>query len=342
MIRPGPRNLISDVEGIAVGHAVDAAVRTGVTVVLPARRTVAAVDVRGAAPGTRETDALDPTGLVEAVDALVLSGGSVFGLEAAAGAVQWLAARGRGYRLGAATVPIVPAAVLFDLLNGGAKDWGDAPPYRRLGFEACAAAAADVALGNAGAGFGAKAGALKGGLGSASAADGDSGLTVGAVAAANPAGSPVMPGQPTLWAWMLEQDGELGGQPPPTGPVPAAVDLTVSPAMADGPGGSTTLGVVATDAALSRAETRRLAMMAQDGIARAVRPSHTTLDGDTVFALATGTRPLPEPRALALARLGAIAADVLARAVARGVYEADTLGDKPGYRALHGASLRRR
>jgi L-aminopeptidase/D-esterase-like protein len=342
MIRPGPRNLISDIDGIAVGHAADAAARTGVTVVLPARRTLAAVDVRGAAPGTRETDALDPTGLVEAVDAVVLTGGSVFGLEAAAGAVQWLAAHGRGYRLGPATVPIVPAAVLFDLLNGGDKGWGDDPPYRRLGAHACAAAAAAFALGNAGAGFGAKAGPVKGGLGSASAVDGDSGLTVGAVTAANPAGSPVMPGQPSLWAWMLEQDGEMGGQPPPAGPVPAAVDLTLSPGVADQPGGNTTLGVVATDAALSRAEAKRLAMMAQDGIARAVRPSHTTIDGDTVFALATGARPLPEPRALALARLGAIAADVLARAIARGVYEAETIGDKPGYRARHGGALRQR
>jgi len=341
MIRPGPRNLITDVAGLRVGNAEDWAARTGVTVVLPEERAVAAVDIRGGAPGTRGTDALDPASLVERVDAIVLSGGSEFGLDAAAGVVSWLAASGRGLDVGGVRVPVVPAAILFDLLNGGDKDWGEDPPYRALGREAVAAAAEDFRLGNAGAGLGAKAGQLKGGLGSVSAVDPETGATVGALVAANPVGSVVMPGQATFWAWMLEQDDELGGQPLPTGPVGGA-DFSVASALsASGrAGANTTLAVVATDAALTRSEARRIAIMAHDGFARAIRPVHTPFDGDVVFALSTGRRVLPERRAVAVARLGAIAADAVARATARGVYLADGLGDKPGYRALHGVMLR--
>lgn len=337
-VLPGPRNLITDVAGLRVGNAEDRAARSGVTVVLPDARTVAAVDVRGGGPGTRDTELLDPTCLVDAVDAIVLSGGSVYGLEAAAGVTCWLADAGRGFPLGPLRVPICPSAILFDLLNGGDKGWGARPPYRDLGLAACAAATLEVPLGNVGAGLGAKAGVLKGGLGSASAVDGASGLTVGALIAANPVGSAVMPGQPTLWAWALEQRGELGGQPPPLRGSDLEAEFPALPATAE-PGGNTTIGVVATDAVLTKAEAKRLAMMAQDGLARAVRPSHTPFDGDTLFVLATGARPLPEPRALALARLGAIAADTAARALARGVYEAESLGPFPGYRATHGGAL---
>ncbi len=339
MIHPGPRNLITDIDGVLVGNAQDDHARTGTTVVLPTRRMVAAVDVRGGGPGMRETDALAPTTLVDAVDAVVLSGGSVFGLEAAAGVTGWLAARGRGFRVGHAVVPIVPSAILFDLANGGDKSWGDRPPYRALGAAACAAAATDFALGNRGAGLGATAGALKGGLGSASAVDDETGLAVGALVAANPLGSPVMPGQDTLWAWMLELDGELGGQPPPSGPVPPGLDFPAPGDAAAEPGANTVLGVVATDAALDKAEAKRVAMAAHDGIARAVRPAHTPFDGDTVFVLAGAARPLPAPRPLALARLGAMAADALSRALARGVYAADDLGDMPCYRSVHGRAL---
>jgi L-aminopeptidase/D-esterase-like protein len=349
MPRPGPRNLITDVAGLSVGQAEDAAARTGVTVVMCAERRVAAVDVRGGGPGTRETDALDPTGLVASADAVVLSGGSVFGLAAASAVVPWLAARGRGFQVGPARAPIVPSAVLFDFLSGGDKDWGDRPPYHRLALEACEALGADFALGNAGAGMGARAGRLKGGLGSASIVDEETGATVGALVAANPLGSPVMPDGPTLWAWALERDGELGGQPPPTAPAGAAVDFDLTLGMAqagtDGaaaPGGATVIGAVATDADLAPPEAKRLAIMAHDGIARAVRPSHTPFDGDTVFVLAGGATPLSEPRALALARLGSLAADVFARALARGVYEAESLGIWPGYRSLHGHALRAR
>ncbi|MGO8915999.1 MAG: P1 family peptidase [Stellaceae bacterium] len=328
-IAPGPRNLITDVAGILVGNAEDAAVRTGVTIVLPERAAVAAVDVRGGAPGTRETDALDPTCLVAHVHAVVLSGGSSFGLEAGSAAMTWLAARGAGFAIGAARVPLVPEAILFDLLNGGDKAWGEAPPYARLGREACAAAAADFRLGNAGAGFGARAGPLKGGLGSVSAVTPD-GLQVGALVAVNAMGDTVMPGQSCFWAWPFERAGELGGQAPPLGPVPVDEALVAAPLARIG--ANTTIGVVATNAILDKAEARRVAIMAQDGYARAIRPVHTPFDGDIIFVLATGTRPLDEPREAALSLLGALAADCVARAVARGVYAAESLGELTSYR----------
>lgn len=340
MARPGPRNLITDVEGFLVGNATEPRMRTGVTVVLPERPTLAGVDVRGGAPGTREISGLDPSCLVERVDAVVLSGGSAFGLDASSGVSSWLAARGRGFPAGAARVPIVPGAILFDLLNGGDKDWGEEPPYRALGRAACENAAADFALGNAGAGLGASAGALKGGLGSASAVTGD-GLQVGALVAANPVGSAVMPDSSTLWAWALEQRGELGGQPPPPPgrrgqPLAAGHhDYTFDVPL----GANTIIAVVATNATLDKAQATRVAVMAHDGIARAVSPAHTPFDGDTVFALASARRSIPLNVAAEIARIGAIAADCLARAIGRAIVAADSLGDLPSYRSLHGRAL---
>ncbi|MEO3432093.1 P1 family peptidase [Inquilinus sp. CAU 1745] len=336
MTRPGPRNLITDVPGIAVGNAEDAAARTGVTVVIPEERAVAAVDVRGGAPGSRDTHTLDPASLVDRIDAVALSGGSEYGLEAAAGAVAWLAAKGRGFAVGEVKVPVVPAAILFDLANGGDKGWGEEPPYRRLGRLACDNAGDRFALGNAGAGLGAKAGTLKGGLGSASAVDTTSGVTVGAVIAVNPVGSVVMPGQNCLWAWALEQGEEMGGQPLPTGPIAADAEEGAS----FHPGANTTIGVVALDADLTAAEARRVAIMAQDGLARAIRPVHTPFDGDILFVLATGRRSLPDNRPAALSRLGALAADAVARAIGRGVFEAEDLGERLSYRTVHGHALR--
>lgn len=328
----GPRNLITDVPGIRIGNAEDHTVRSGVTVILPDMRAVAAVDVRGGAPGTRETDALAPENLVDAVDAIVLSGGSVFGLDAAGGVTAELALMGRGYSMaGSLVAPIVPAAILFDLANGGAKDWGAEPPYRALGRAALQAAAPDFALGNAGAGLGAKCGAYKGGLGSASAVTED-GFIVGAIVAANSFGSPVIPGTRTLWAWTFEQGRELGGQPAPVlkGPIP--IDLPDDTKA--GPIGrtNTSIGVVAVSAALTPAEAKRVAIMAQDGYARAFRPAHTMGDGDVIFVLATGERELGPMRSRDVSRLGMIAADCTARAYARGVYEAKTLGEITAYR----------
>jgi L-aminopeptidase/D-esterase-like protein len=340
-IRKGPFNLITDVDGIAVGNAGDADLRSGVTVILPDERTVAAVDVRGGAPGTRETDALDTTCLVDAVDAIVLSGGTVYGLDAASGVTAVLGARGRGYGMGngAFVAPIVPAAILFDLTNGGNKAWGDAPPYNELGRKACAAAARKFALGNAGAGIGARAGLVKGGLGSASAVT-DDGLQVGALVAVNPYGSVLVPGSDCFWAAPYELDGEFGGRglPADLGAIAAGDPFagTKGEAAAQA-GGNTSIGCIALNADLTPAEARRVAIMAHDGLARAIRPVHSPFDGDVLFVLATATRPLgDELRPRRILQLGAMAADCVARAVARGVYEAETLGDSVGYRDLAG------
>ncbi len=320
--RPGPglRNLITDVAGLRVGQAQDMRVRTGVTVIVPDARAVAACDVRGGAPGTRETDALAPENLVEAVDAVVLSGGSVYGLGAADAVVAWLGARGRGFGLvdGIPKSPVVPAAILFDVANGGDKAWGEDPPYRDLGRAAVADAGLDFALGTAGCGTGAMAGALKGGVGSASCVTAD-GYTVGAIVGVNSWGSVVAPGGRAFWAAPFEIDREFGGLG--SAGLRAAPDewgLAKRPAETR----NTTIACVATDAILTPAQAKRFAVMAQDGFARAIRPVHAPFDGDVVFALATGRRPLADPADYTLARLGALAADTLARAVARGVFEA--------------------
>jgi L-aminopeptidase/D-esterase-like protein len=331
-------NLITDVPGLEVGNAGDAGERSGVTVILPRGRAVCGVDSRGGAPGTRETDALDPTCLVDAVDAVVLSGGSVYGLDAASGVTAWLGARDRGFRLaeGVPASPVVPAAILFDLANGGDKSWGLDPPYRRLGIEACEAAGIEFGLGNVGAGLGAVAGSLKGGLGSASATL-PGGATVGALVAVNAFGSVIAPGSGAFWAAPYEQGAEFGGLGPAT--LDPGADIwagTKRDAGATAPGANTTIGVVATDVALTPAEARRLAIMAQDGLARAIRPVHTPLDGDTLFALSTAARPLREPRPTVLAELGAVAADTVARAVARAVWAAETVGGIVSWRDRHG------
>jgi L-aminopeptidase/D-esterase-like protein len=313
------RNLITDVAGVRVGHADDANLASGVTAIVFDEPAVAAVDLRGGAPGTRDTALLDPAMTVERVDAIALAGGSAFGLDAAGGVQAWLRERGRGFRLREAVIPIVPGAILFDLLNGGDKDWGRFPPYRELGYAAATAATAEFALGSAGAGLGATTVNLKGGLGSASATT-RAGHVVGAVVAVNAAGSVVVGDGPWFWAAPFERGAEFGGHG-----LPAAIEAEALAFRSKGSApASTTLAVVATDAALGKAQAKRLAVMAQDGLARAIHPVHTPLDGDIVFAAATGARALPDP-VYDLAELGALAADVLARAVARAVYEAAAL-----------------
>jgi L-aminopeptidase/D-esterase-like protein len=327
VFRPGPRNLITDVAGLEVGHATDEAVRSGVTALLCEPGWTAAVDVRGGGPGTRETEALAPENLVGRAHAVVLAGGSVFGLAAADGVTATLSARGTGLQMrpGSPPIPIVPCAVLHDLGNGGDKNWGLAPPYRDLGLRACSAAQQDFALGSLGAGRGALAGMRKGGIGSASL-DCNGGLMVGALVAVNSVGSVLMPDGKTYWSWPFELQQEFGGRGPPA----SAMDLS-DPAPDDArllaigrlqPGANTTIAVVACNAALSSAECKRVAMMAQDGIARAVRPAHTPFDGDTVFALAGAQLALDASllRAAQIARIGSAAADCLARAVARAVH----------------------
>ena len=297
--------------------------RTGVTVILPDERAVAAVDVRGGGPGTRETETLNPENLVDAVDAIVLSGGSMYGLGAGDGVAAWLGAQGRGYPVssqpGLPRAPIVPAAILFDLANGGDKAWGEDPPYRRLGIAAAKSADLDFALGVAGAGYGAKAGQLKGGTGSASIVTHD-GYTVGAVAAVNSFGSVVGGDGLTFWASPFEIDGEFGGRSP-AGLAIGADDWGLAK-LNPGARENTTIACVATDVALTKAQARRVAIMAQAGLAMSMRPVHTPFDGDIVFRLSTRRRPIGEVPDRMVARIGALAADCLARAVARGVYEA--------------------
>jgi D-aminopeptidase len=324
-----PRNLITDVSGVTVGHAEDRRLATGVTVVMFDEPAVTGIDVRGGGPGTREADLLDPSATVQRIDAITLSGGSAFGLDAPTGVQAYLREQGRGYAVATARVPIVPGAILFDLLNGAEKDWGRFPPYRELAYQACTSATREFASGSVGAGAGATTVNFKGGIGSASAITAD-GITVGAIAAVNATGSVTIGDGPCFWAAPFERDAEFGGRG-----FPAQVPSDALAARTKGSGRiSTTLVVVATDAKLRKAQTKRLAIMAQTGLPRAIYPVHTPLDGDVVFASATGERTLSDP-VLALMHLGTTAANVVARAIARAVYEATALpfaGALPSYR----------
>lgn len=319
-MRPGPKNRITDVAGLMVGNATDHALRSGVTVVLCEEPAIAAVQVLGGAPGTRETDLLEPHNTVQTVDAVALSGGSAFGLDAASGVQAGLREVGRGFAVGPHRIPIVPAAILFDLMNGGDKNWGRYPPYRELGYAALAAAAEEFETGSAGAGTGALTATFKGGLGSASSVL-DSGFTVGALVAVNALGSATVGDSRHFWAAPFEEDGEFGGLGLPA-PFPPEARLPRTK-MSRNPTGTenTTIAVIATDAILTKAEAKRLAIAAHDGLTRALWPAHTPFDGDLVFALATGRSgrtPAPED----FVELGAAAASTMARAIARGVHDA--------------------
>ena len=327
------RNLITDVPGVRVGQADDRALASGVTVVVFDRAVTGSVDVRGGGPGTRETALLDPAQTVEGIDAIVLSGGSAFGLDAASGVQAYLREQGRGFRIREAVVPIVPGAILFDLLNGGDKAWGRYPPYRELGYAAAASASSDMTLGSAGAGLGATTATLKGGVGSASAKT-RAGITVGALVVVNAVGTTTVGDGPHFWAAPFEQDGEFGGRG--VAPQVSASDLAIR--AKGGPRENTTIAVIATDAKLNKAQANRLAVMAQDGFARAIYPVHTPLDGDVIFSAATGAIELPDPH-YGMAELGMIAGNVMARAVARGVYAANALsfpGALPGWQDRFG------
>jgi L-aminopeptidase/D-esterase-like protein len=319
-MRPGRRNLITDVAGLKVGNATDHALRSGVTVVLCDDPATAAVQVLGGAPGTRETDLLEPHNTVQTVDALVLSGGSAFGLDAASGVQAGLREAGRGFAVGPFRVPIVPAAILFDLTNGGDKDWGRYPPYRELGYSAFASAGENVETGSAGAGTGALTATFKGGLGSASSVL-QGGFTVGALVAVNALGSATIGDTRHFWAAPFEEAEEFGGLGMPV-PFPAGAREPRTK-LSRGPSGTenTTIAVIATDAVLTKAEAKRLAIAAHDGFARALWPAHTPLDGDLVFALATGkSGQAPQPEDFI--ELCAAAASTMARAIARGVHDA--------------------
>ena len=330
-MKTGPRNLITDVEGLRVGNADDGSVKSGVTVLAADRPITASVHVMGGAPGTRETDLLAPDKLVPAVDALVLSGGSALGLDAASGVANALRAAGIGFDVAGQKVPIVPAAILFDLLNGGDKDW-DENPYSALGASAWRARGKTFALGTAGVGFGATAGSLKGGLGSASAVL-DNGVTVGALVAVNAYGAVTPDEVAHFWAAPWEQGNEFGG----LGLVPAGSGTDVSLLGGRTPVQNTTIGVIATNASLDKAQCQRLAVAAHDGFARAVVPSHTPFDGDLIFAASTKELKI-ENHQDEIVALGHAAATVMARAIARGIWEAQVLpGDfAPTFRSYYG------
>ena len=317
-MQPGPKNLITDVKGLRVGNAQDDALKSGCTVVVADAPFTASVHVMGGAPGTRETDLLAPDKSVAAVDALVLSGGSAYGLDACSGVVDALRRDGRGYRVIDAIIPLVPGAILFDLLNGGNKEWDD-NPYRALGRDAYDDATDQFELGSIGAGTGALTAMMKGGLGSASLVL-DNGATVGALVAANPVGSVTTPSDRHFWAAPFEIDGEFGGVGPDTA-TGLGRDLNSRKMKAFFERANTTIAIIATDMTLDKAQCQRVATAAHDGIGRAIVPAHMPGDGDSVFALSTGALPMQKTDR-DLMMIGHAAALCLSRAIARAVYEA--------------------
>lgn len=316
---PPPLNLLTDVPGLRVGHAHDSKAATGVTVVLIEGANVASGVTRGGAPGSRDTALLEPEMTRQAIDAVVLSGGSLFGLDAAGGVVTLLRERGVGFRIGPVNIPIAVQAITFDLINGGNKGWGRKPPYWDLGWQA-AEAATDGAfgLGSVGGGYGVTTATLKGGVGSASVVT-PSGFRVGALVVVNAVGTANIGDGPHFWAAPYEIGGEFGGLGLPASI--GAADLRLR--MKGGEPPSTTIAMVATDAVMTKAEAKRVAHMADDGLARAIRPAHAPMDGDTVIAVATLAKPMTH--AAHLTEIGMAAGDCLARAIARGVYEATAL-----------------
>ena len=332
-MRTGPKNLITDVAGVSIGNAHDEKIATGVTVALFDGEATASVSVTGGAPAGRDLECLAPEAQVDAVHAILLSGGSGYGLDAASGAQAWLRERGRGVVFGRAVIPITPQAICFDLINGGDKDWGRYPPYRELAYDACDAAGADFALGTAGGGFGATTADLKGGLGSASVVT-SAGHTVGALVVVNAIGSAVVGGGPHFWAGAWEIGDEFGGLGAQAHPSTALAwkGRPITPA--------TTIALVATDAKLTKPQAKRLAIAASGGKSKGLRLAHAIFDGDMVFSASTGRLPLGDPAA-ELIEICALASDCLARAIARGVHAARALpfpGALPAWRDRFGAA----
>lgn len=328
----------SQIRGVTIGHAEDRTACSGVTAIIFAAPAVASVSVLGGAPGGRDTGLLDPTMTVETVDAFVLSGGSAFGLDAAGGTISALVAQGRGLAVGSARVPIVPQAIVFDLLAGGDFGGHQHPRYWDLGRAAAETAGKEFAIGSVGAGLGATTVNLKGGFGTAHAARRD-GLAVQAFVTVNAIGSATIGDGPHFWAAPYERDGEFGGRGWPSSLPADALSFRVKGHAARP---ATTIGAVLTNARLTKPQANRLAIMAQDGLARAIRPAHAAMDGDTVFAAATGEIPLSEPL-FDLTELGTMAGDCVARAIAIGVHAATALpfaGSPPSWRERFGDGVR--
>lgn len=330
------RNLLTDIEGVSVGHCTDLKLGSGVTVIVFDAPAVASGTVMGGAPGGRDTALLDPSMSVGTVDALVLSGGSAFGLDAAGGVQAGLREIGRGLQVGTTRVPIVPQAILMDLLNGGDKDWGLHSPYRDMGYQAFVAATkGEFTLGSVGAGTGATTATFKGGLGSASALT-SGGHRIAALVAVNALGTPTIGDGPHFWAAPFEENNEFGGlgMPPAISKADRAMRLKGVNITA------TTIGGVVTDAIVTKAEAHRLSIMAQDGLARALLPAHLPFDGDTVFSASTGARPMDGM--IDFLELCQLSTTVMARAIARGVHQATALpfdGAQPAWRDLFGSSI---
>jgi D-aminopeptidase len=327
------RNLITDLEGVLVGAARNEYLASGVSVVIFEEPAVASIAVHGGAPGLRDGALLEPEMTVPSIDAIVLSGGSAFGLDAPGGVQARLLETGRGYRIGSVRVPIVPGAILFDLGNGGDKNWGHRSPYWDLGYEAAVNADKTFALGTAGVGYGLTTFDLKGGLGSTSAVT-SNGFVVGALVGVNAVGRATRGSRPHFWAAPFEREGEFGGLG--QGDQPTAEDLEMK-IKGNAPANST-IGVVATDAALTKSQMKRIAIMAQDGYALALRPAHGPMDGDIVFAATTG-RAKRSPDLADITEIGMLSAECLARAIARGVYTATSLENSVAprcWREVHG------
>jgi len=320
MSKPGPKNSITDIKGLTVGNSCDENLKSGVTVLLCEEPMTASVAVHGGGPGTRDTELLSPENTVEGVDAIVLSGGSAFGLDAASGVQAWLREQERGFIVGPVRVPIVPQAILFDLINGGDKDWGQYPPYRKLGYQAANTASSDFAIGCNGAGTGALVAGLKGGLGTASMKL-ENGITIAALFAVNALGSPLIADTHHFHAALFERNNEFGGYGLPSQMPQNADLLNIKFREQASSVSNTTIGIIATDASLTKSQAKRLAIAAHDGLARALYPAHTPMDGDLIFSVASGQSGV-SPDGADWIDLSAHAANVTARAIARGIYSA--------------------
>ena len=340
----GAKNLITDVSGLSCGSVFDTHLRSGVSVILPDEGSTAACHVSGGAPGVIGHDVLESGNIVERIDGLFLSGGSVYGLASGAGMVDWLGVRARGFRFAGLenvpSAPIVCGAILFDLNNSGNKDWGkrsEPAPYYALAQKACEGASKDsFPLGNFGAGYGAVAGSIKGGLGSASYIT-EEGFEVGALVAVNSFGSVIDPRTGKLWASALELDEEMGGEMGSAERTKKELDIFADSKAHPRVGTNTVIAICATNAIITSGEAKRLAIMAQDGIARACRPAHTLFDGDSVFVVATGKKVIEESmRHISLTKIGGLLADCLTRAIGRGVWEAESLHQSISYREAFG------
>ena len=330
------QNLLTDIPGLRVGHADDAALASGVTAIVFDEPAVASIDLRGGGPGLRDCALLDPVNTVDRIDGLFLSGGSAFGLDAGGGVQAWLKEQGRGFNVGTATIPIVPGAILFDLMNGGNKNWGRFSPYRDMGYAAAANASDTFKIGSVGAGLGATTATFKGGLGSASA-ELRNGIRVAALCAVNAIGSVTIGDGPHFWAAPFEINNEFGGRGMPPHVTPEMLRIRIKGGTSTSAVENTTLCIVVTDAIVTKAQAKRLAIIANTGMARAIYPVNAPLDGDVMFAAATCKKAI-DPLA-GLTELGAIAANVVARAMARGVYEATALpfaGALPSWRDKFG------